>query len=133
MGYSGPVYDGEPPRRGAAAARSMQVARAGASFGSALAIAISWSEHHSVLWAIGLAGVGLRGAGAVMGAVAGGVVGSVFAVLFAGLLDPGLSFGLVVGASIGAAIGAVLAPLASFTVLRTVPLWRVFVDSTAGT
>jgi hypothetical protein len=27
-------------------------ARAGISFGSALAIAISWSEHHSVLWAI---------------------------------------------------------------------------------
>lgn len=27
-------------------------ARAGISFGSALAIAISWSEHHSILWAI---------------------------------------------------------------------------------
>lgn len=27
-------------------------ARAGISFGSALAIAISWSEHHSLLWAI---------------------------------------------------------------------------------
>lgn len=26
--------------------------RAGISFGSALAIAISWSTHHSVLWAI---------------------------------------------------------------------------------
>ena len=25
---------------------------AGVSFGSALAIAISWSEHHSILWAI---------------------------------------------------------------------------------
>jgi hypothetical protein len=31
----------------------MQVARAGVSFGSALAITISWSEHHSILWAIG--------------------------------------------------------------------------------
>jgi hypothetical protein len=27
-------------------------ARAGVSMGSALAIAISWSEHHSILWAI---------------------------------------------------------------------------------
>lgn len=27
-------------------------ARAGIGFGSALAIAISWSEHHSVFWAI---------------------------------------------------------------------------------
>lgn len=26
--------------------------RAGISFGSALAIAISWSTHHSILWAI---------------------------------------------------------------------------------
>ncbi len=33
-------------------ARGMQVARAGASLGSALAIAISWSEHHSIIWAI---------------------------------------------------------------------------------
>jgi hypothetical protein len=27
-------------------------AKAGISFGSALAIAISWSEHHSIFWAI---------------------------------------------------------------------------------
>jgi len=27
-------------------------ARAGVGFGSALAIAISWSEHHSIFWAI---------------------------------------------------------------------------------
>ena len=51
MTHSGPVYDGEPPR-GRARARSAQVVKAGASFGSALAIAISWSEHHSILWAI---------------------------------------------------------------------------------
>jgi hypothetical protein len=51
MTHSGPVYDGEPPRT-RARARSAQVVKAGASFGSALAIAISWSEHHSILWAI---------------------------------------------------------------------------------
>jgi hypothetical protein len=51
MIYSGPVMDPEPPRmRGPA--RGMQVAKAGASFGSALAIAISWSVHHSIIWAI---------------------------------------------------------------------------------
>jgi hypothetical protein len=51
MTHSGPVYDGEPPRA-TMRARSTQVVKAGASFGSALAIAISWSEHHSILWAI---------------------------------------------------------------------------------
>ena len=51
MTHSGPVYDGEPPRT-RARARSVQVVKAGASFGSALAIAISWSVHHSILWAI---------------------------------------------------------------------------------
>jgi hypothetical protein len=29
-----------------------KVVRAGISFGSALAIAISWSTHHSILWAM---------------------------------------------------------------------------------
>jgi hypothetical protein len=32
--------------------RTVQAAKAGVSFGSALAIAISWSEHHSIIWAI---------------------------------------------------------------------------------
>lgn len=31
---------------------SREVAKSGVSFGSALAIAISWSQHQSVLWAI---------------------------------------------------------------------------------
>jgi hypothetical protein len=30
----------------------VEATRAGISFGSALAIAISWSQHHSVLWAM---------------------------------------------------------------------------------
>ena len=50
MTHSGPIYDPGSPRHGAT--RTVQVAKAGASFGSALAIAISWSEHHSILWAI---------------------------------------------------------------------------------
>lgn len=54
MGYSGPVYQGEPPRaeRATYVKRSAGAVKAGASFGSALAIAISWSVHHSILWAI---------------------------------------------------------------------------------
>lgn len=30
----------------------VQATKAGVSFGSALAIVISWSQHHSILWAI---------------------------------------------------------------------------------
>lgn len=51
MTYSGPVQGGEPSR-GRGRERTAIAARAGASFGSALAIAISWSQHHSILWAI---------------------------------------------------------------------------------
>jgi hypothetical protein len=43
--------DINPPRQGAMR-RSAQYAKAGVSFGSALAITISWSVHHSILWAI---------------------------------------------------------------------------------
>jgi hypothetical protein len=51
--FSGPVYDPERPREQRRSfTRSIGAAKAGASFGSALAIAISWSEHHSILWAI---------------------------------------------------------------------------------
>ncbi len=51
MSHTGPIIDPGAPRQGAGA-RSMQMARAGVSFGSALAITISWSEHHSILWSI---------------------------------------------------------------------------------
>ena len=51
MTHSGPVFDPGTPKQ-ASSTRRFQVAKAGASFGSALAIAISWSEHHSILWAI---------------------------------------------------------------------------------
>jgi hypothetical protein len=51
MTYSGPIHDDEPQRHGPIR-RTYQAAKAGISFGSALAIAISWSVHHSILWAI---------------------------------------------------------------------------------
>ncbi len=49
---SGPVYDGAPPVRERVVYKSKQVVKTGVGFGSALAIAISWSVHHSILWAI---------------------------------------------------------------------------------
>ena len=52
MAHSGQIYDGEPPVRERVIVRSKQVVKSGVGFGSALAIAISWSVHHSILWAI---------------------------------------------------------------------------------
>ncbi|HEY7897577.1 MAG TPA: hypothetical protein VIC03_04135 [Gemmatimonadaceae bacterium] len=51
MTYTGEIHDYEPQGRGHMH-RSYEAAKAGISFGSALAIAISWSEHHSIIWAI---------------------------------------------------------------------------------
>jgi len=81
---------------------------------------------------IALAVVGLMVAGAVMGAISGVVVAQVLGAVH-GSLD--LLFEAVVwrvSALIGAVCGAVLAPLASFTILRHAPLWRVFTDTTVG-
>ena len=44
--------DQPPPRAARGRVWMANGARAGVSMGSALAIAISWSEHHSILWAI---------------------------------------------------------------------------------
>ena len=52
MTHSGPVYEGEPVGRERVIYKTKQVVKTGASFGSALAIAISWSVHKSILWAI---------------------------------------------------------------------------------
>ena len=49
---TGPIYDPTPEPRMRSTTRAVEVTRAGASFGSALAIAISWSANHSILWAI---------------------------------------------------------------------------------
>jgi len=51
MTYSGPVHEGEPVRE-RVTVRTKQVVKTGAGFGSALAIAISWSVHKSIFWAI---------------------------------------------------------------------------------
>lgn len=49
---SGPILDPTPQPRMGSSTRVVEVTRAGASFGSALAIVISWSVNHSILWAI---------------------------------------------------------------------------------
>ena len=49
---SGPVREASAPPRQTATHRTVQAAKAGVSFGSALAIAISWSVNKSIIWAI---------------------------------------------------------------------------------
>jgi hypothetical protein len=49
---SGPVYEGEPVTRERVVVKTREVVKQGVGFGSALAIAISWSVNKSLLWAI---------------------------------------------------------------------------------
>ena len=51
MSYTGEVPDNDPRRRGPVH-RTVQAAQAAISCASALEIAISWSVHHSIIWAI---------------------------------------------------------------------------------
>jgi hypothetical protein len=52
MSHTGPVYEGEPVPRERVIVKTREVVKTGVSLGSALAIAISWSVHQSILWAI---------------------------------------------------------------------------------
>ena len=52
MSHSGQVYDGQPPVRERVVYRTKEVVKSGVGFGSALAITISWSVNHSILWAM---------------------------------------------------------------------------------
>ncbi|MGH7680298.1 MAG: hypothetical protein ACRENU_17645 [Gemmatimonadaceae bacterium] len=50
---SGPVYEGSPPQpTERVIIKTREVVKQGVGFGSALAIAISWSVNKSLLWAI---------------------------------------------------------------------------------
>lgn len=51
MTHGGPVYDGQPVTE-RVIVKTREVVKHGVSFGSALAIAISWSVNKSILWAI---------------------------------------------------------------------------------
>ena len=58
--YTGTISDAgtlpPPPPRASRSrvfmSRTSQAARVGVTMGSALAITISWSEHHAILWAV---------------------------------------------------------------------------------
>ncbi|HEX9565515.1 MAG TPA: hypothetical protein VF981_16165 [Gemmatimonadaceae bacterium] len=55
--HTGPVFEGPFDRQPAGGFmsktnRTTEVAKAGVTMGTALAITISWSLHHSILWAI---------------------------------------------------------------------------------
>lgn len=53
MTHSGPVYQGEPTTQTERVIiKTREVVKQGVSFGSALAIAISWSVNKSLFWAI---------------------------------------------------------------------------------
>jgi hypothetical protein len=49
---SGPVYEGEPVQRERVIIKKREVVKSGVGLGSALAVAISWSQNQSILWAI---------------------------------------------------------------------------------
>lgn len=70
-----------------------------------------------------------------IGAVVGGVVGALLVgVLLAGLdhVQPS-AFLLLMGARFGAGVGFVLAPVAAWTLMRRVPLWRAIGETAIGT
>lgn len=55
MSHTGPIYDGTPAPdapRPRFTQRSASVVRAGASLGTVIAVAVSWSKHESILLAI---------------------------------------------------------------------------------
>ena len=77
-------------------------------------------------------------------AAVGGVVGGIMGVLSLALITLAKSVGLIhegpVGsfntlfaAAFGAGVGAVLAPIAAWSLMRHVPLWKAILQTTGGT
>ena len=52
MTHTGPVYEGQQATKTERVVVTRDVVKQGVSFGSALAIAISWSVNKSLFWAI---------------------------------------------------------------------------------
>jgi MFS family permease len=74
---------------------------------------------------------GLAAAGAVVGGMLGGVLASLLE-----LIDRFASWNptvFLVGAEFGAIVGFVLAPIAAWTLMRRVPLWRAITETAIGT
>lgn len=75
----------------------------------------------------------LAGLGAFVGAILGGSLVTaieLFPSRASGAWSPAAFF---VGAAFGAAVGLVLAPVAAWTLMRRVPIWRAIVDTAVGT
>jgi hypothetical protein len=74
---------------------------------------------------------GLAAAGALVGGVLGGLLVSLL-MLFEG---PARweAIGFLAGAGFGAEVGFVLAPIAAWTLMRRVPLWRAIGETAIGT
>jgi MFS family permease len=74
---------------------------------------------------------GLAAAGAVVGGALGGVLASLI-----GLFATPVGWSAEVfraGVGFGAVVGFVLAPIAAWTLMRRVPLWRAITDTALGT
>ena len=69
-----------------------------------------------------------------LGAIVGSVLGAVLMALFAVRASAGQHLGVIgFGGALGAAMGAVLAPIAAWTLMRHVPIWRAVADTALGT
>lgn len=74
--------------------------------------------------------LGLVGAGATFGGVAGGTALALALLFTAGDTS---GFGFILGAIFGTPIGAVVGPIVALTLLRRVPLGRLFLGLSIGT
>jgi hypothetical protein len=79
---------------------------------------------------IALITLGLGG----LGAIVGSILGAVMVALLAVRTSTSFPVRVVgVGAGFGAAAGAVLAPIAAWTLMRHVPIWRAVAETALGT
>jgi ABC-type enterobactin transport system permease subunit len=76
--------------------------------------------------------LGLSALGAIVGGVLGAVLVALLAVRLSAVREIHL-IGLWFAAMFGAAMGAVLAPIAAWTLMRHVPIWRAISDTALGT
>jgi len=75
--------------------------------------------------------VGLSVVGIAIGSVLGAILGTLFGLR---LRDVGFATEMwPAGAVFGAAMGAGLAPVAAWTLMRRVPIWRAIAETAAGT
>ena len=72
----------------------------------------------------------LAGLGAVVGGILGSLLVTALTVLAARAWNATI---LLAGAGFGVAVGFVLAPVAAWTLMRRVPIWRAIVDTAVGT